>query len=171
MRLVTPSAILRDWTADDAPALARHANNPQVARSMRDAFPHPYTIRDAKAFIALATAGDSPALLLAIEVDGEAAGGIGVHPLEDVYRGTAEIGYWLSEAYWGRGIATDAVRAMVPLAFARFPIVRLQAGVFATNPASMRVLEKAGFARESVHAKAITKDGVVTDEHLYVLLR
>jgi len=137
---------------------------------MRDAFPHPYTLRDAERFIAMAT-HDRSALLLAIDVDGEAVGGIGIHPLTDVYRGTAEIGYWLSEEYWGRGIVTDAVRSMIPLAFDRFPIARLQAGIFESNPASMRVLEKCGFCREAVHRSAITKNGVLMDEYLYALVR
>ncbi len=107
-------------------------------------------------------------LLLAIEVDGMAAGGIGIHPLQDVYRKTAEIGYWLSEPCWGRGIATEAVRALVPIAFERFDIIRLQAGVFSGNTASMRVLEKCGFTREAVHHNAITKNGAIMDEMLYV---
>ncbi|MDD4255705.1 MAG: GNAT family protein [Methanofollis sp.] len=76
------------------------------------------------------------------------------------------MGYWLSEKYWGRGIATDAVRATVSRAFDLYPIVRLQAGVFENNPASMRVLEKCGFMRE-----AIMKDGVVMDEYLYALVK
>jgi len=170
MHCPTPTSVLRDWTFDDAVSLCRHADNPRIARCMRDAFPHPYMPGDAERFIVMATQNRS-ALLLAIEVDGEAVGGIGVHLLADVYRGTAEIGYWLSEKYWGRGIATDAVRAMVPLAFDRFPIVRLQAGVFESNPASMRVLEKCGFCREAVHRSAVTKGGVVMDEHLYALVR
>lgn len=169
MRCETPSSVLRDWTPEDVPALARHADNPAVACHMRDAFPHPYTRRDAETFTAMAAHTPS-ALMLAVEVDGEAVGGIGIHPLLDVYRGTAEIGYWLSEEYWGRGIATDAVRAVVPLAFDLFPIVRLQAGIFENNPASMRVLEKCGFCREAVHRSAVTKDGVVMDEYLYALL-
>lgn len=170
MRYETPSSVLRDWTPDDAPSLVRHADNPDIAAHMRDAFPHPYTPEDAEAFIAMAT-HDCPALMLAIEVDGEAVGGIGIHPLADVYRGTAEIGYWLSGDYRGRGIMTDAVRAIVPRAFALFSIVRLQAGVFENNPASMRVLEKCGFHLEAVHRSAITKDGVVMDEYLYVLVK
>ncbi|NVO66250.1 GNAT family N-acetyltransferase [Methanofollis tationis] len=170
MHRPTPTSVLRDWTPDDAVSLCRHADNPRIARCMRDAFPHPYTPGDAERFIAMATQNCS-ALLLAIEVDGEAVGGIGVHPLADVYRGTAEIGYWLSEEHWDRGIATDAVRAMIPLAFDLFPIVRLQAGVFESKPASMRVLEKCGFCLEAVHRSAITKDGVVMDEHLSALLK
>ncbi len=167
MEIVTPSAVLRDWRFDDAAPLARHANSPRIAAMMRDAFPSPYTLEDANRFIAAATSTDAN-LVLAIDLGGEAVGGIGVHPLGDVYRRTAEIGYWLSESCRGRGITTDAVRAIVPVAFDRFGIVRLQAGVFSNNPASMRVLEKAGFVREAVHASAIWKNGRLLDEVVYV---
>jgi RimJ/RimL family protein N-acetyltransferase len=167
MRITTPSALLRDWKPEDAASLARHANSPRIAAMMRDGFPSPYTLEEAHSFIAAAT-GPGSHLYLAIEVDGEAVGGIGVRPLEDVYRRTAEIGYWLSESYRGRGIATDAVRALVPIAFRRFGIVRLQAGIFSNNSASMHVLEKTGFVREAVHAKAIWKDGHLLDEVVFV---
>jgi len=170
MQIITPGAVLRDWTVRDAEALVRHANNPRIAATMRDAFPSPYTPDDAQRFIAMATA-PGPNLFLAIEVEGEACGGIGIHPLEDVHRRSAEIGYWLSESCWGRGIATGAVRALVPVAFDRFDIVRLQAGIFSDNPASMRVLEKSGFVLEAVHRNAVTKNGVTMDEHVYVILQ
>jgi RimJ/RimL family protein N-acetyltransferase len=137
---------------------------------MRDLFPSPYTINDARRFIARAT-GPSPGLLLAIEVQGKAAGGIGINPLNDTYRGTAEIGYWLAEPFWGNGIMTDAVRALVPVTFDRTALVRIQAGIFSNNPASMQVLEKCGFVREAVHRKAITKHGMVMDEVMYVRFR
>jgi RimJ/RimL family protein N-acetyltransferase len=137
---------------------------------MRDLFPSPYTLDDANRFIAMAT-GRRSGLMLAIEVDGDAAGGIGINPLEDVYRGTAEIGYWLAEPFWGKGIVTDAIRAIVPVVFEESGIVRLQAGIFSNNPASMRVLEKCGFTLEAVHRHAITKNGVVLDEMLYVRFR
>jgi RimJ/RimL family protein N-acetyltransferase len=136
---------------------------------MRDAFPSPYTVEEGRRFIAMAT-GETGILFLAIEVGGEACGGIGVHPLDDVKRRTAEIGYWLSESFWGRGIVTSAVKALVPVAYSRYDIARLQAGIFANNPASMRVLEKCGFIREAVHKDAITKNGVTLDEVMYVLL-
>jgi len=170
LHIRTPGAILRPWRNDDAPSLARYADNPRVAACMRDLFPSPYTPDDANRFIAMAT-GAPPGLLLAIEVNGEAAGGIGIRPLEDVYRGTAEIGYWLAEPFWGRGIVTDAVRALVPVAFDRTGITRIQASIFSNNPASMRVLEKCGFVREAVHRNAITKHGVIMDEVMYVRLR
>jgi [ribosomal protein S5]-alanine N-acetyltransferase len=108
MEIVTPGAVLRTWTARDAPSLARYADNPRIAAMMRDAFPSPYTLGDAHRFIALATSPGNNRFL-AIVVDGAACGGIGIHPLDDVHRRTAEIGYWLAEPYWGRGIVTDAV--------------------------------------------------------------
>ena len=95
--------------------------------------------------------GLTPNLFLAIDVKGEAVGGIGIHPLDDVKCRSAEIGYWLSESLWGKGIMSDAVRSLVPVAFERYDIVRLQAGIFSNNPASMRVQEKCGFTREAVH--------------------
>lgn len=164
----TPQATLRPWRMDDAPSVAKYADNPKVAKNMRDGFPNPYSEEDAERFLAMAT-GDGPALLLAVEIDGEACGGIGVHPFSDVYRKTAEIGYWLAEPFWGRGIMTEAVKAVVPVAFERFDIVRLQAGVYEGNIGSMRVLEKAGFEREAVHRNAIFKNGEFRDEVVFVL--
>ena len=169
LRISLHGATLRPWRETDAPALVRHANNPRIAAMMRDGFPHPYTTEDADRFITMAT-GPSQNLLLAIEADGVAIGGIGIHPFDDVYRKSAEIGYWLGEDYQGRGIATEAVRALVPVAFEQFAIIRLQAGVFSANKASMRVLEKCGFAKEAVHRNAIVKTGTVMDEVLFVRL-
>jgi ribosomal-protein-alanine N-acetyltransferase len=166
MHIITSSCTLRDWVPGDAGSLARHANNPRIAVMLRDAFPSPYTLDDAYRFISMAT-GPTPNLFLAIEVRGEAVGGIGIHPLDDVKRRSAEIGYWLSESLWGKGIVTDAVRFLVPVAFERYDIVRLQAGIFSNNPASMQVLEKCGFIREAVHRNAITKNGASLDEVMY----
>lgn len=171
MHIVTPLAALRVWSPDDLPSLVRYADNPRIAAGLRDGFPSPYTAADAERFLAMAASPASRNLLLAIDVDGEACGGIGIHPLDDVYRRTAEIGYWLAEPYWGRGIATAAVRALVPLAFERYDLARIQAGIFSNNPASMRVLEKCGFVREAVHRNAVTKNGVTLDEVMYARFR
>jgi len=171
MRIITPSALLRDWTYEDAPGIVRHADNPRIASMLREGFPSPYTLEDANRFIGMATEPGRRNLFLAIEVNGEVCGGIGIHPLEDVYRRTAEIGYWLAEPFWGKGIVTGAVRAIVPVAFDQYDIVRLQAGIFANNPASMRVLEKCGFVREAVHKNAITKNGATMDEIMYAIIR
>lgn len=170
LSIPTPSALLRPWRVGDAGSLARYADNPHIARCMRDLFPSPYRPEDAIRFIIMATSS-SRNIHLAIEVGGEAAGGIGIHRLEDVWCGTAEIGYWLAEPCWGRGIVTDAVRALMPVAFSLPGLVRLQAGVFSGNPASMRVLEKCGFFREAVHHNAVTKNGILMDEVLYVRFR
>jgi ribosomal-protein-alanine N-acetyltransferase len=129
--------------------------------------PSPYTREDAHRFISMAT-GSAPNLFLAIDVRCEAVGGIGIHPLDYVKHRSAEIGYWLSESLWRKGIMTDAVRSLVPVAFKRFDIVRIQAGIFSNNPASMRGLEKCGFIREAVHRNAITKNGAPLDEVMYV---
>lgn len=160
---------LRPWRATDAPALALHANNRNVSRHLRDRFPYPYHPSDAERFLALAVAQDPPRNL-AIEVDGEAAGSVALTLHDDVGRGTAEIGYWLAEPCWGRGIMTDAVRAMVAHGFDRFALRRIEARVFSSNPASARVLEKAGFTLEGRLRAAVIKDGEILDALVYAIL-
>lgn len=167
MSIITPGSILREWTFQDAESLARHADNPHIAAMMKDAFPTPYTLDDAYRFINRATS-PSASLFIAIERGGEAVGGIGIHPHYDATHRSADIGYWLSESCWGKGIITDAVRSLVPVVFGKCDIVRLQAGVLSNNPASMRVLEKCGFVREAVHRNAVTKQGVRLDEVSFV---
>src|SRR5215510_773343 len=147
MRLVLDHCEIRNWERRDVAALTRHANNRAVWRNLRDRFPHPYTTAHGEAWIR-AAAIERPTTSFAIAVGGEAVGGIGLLPPDDVHRRGAEIGYWLGETYWGRGIATEALRAFVPWCFQHFPICRLYAYVFEWNPASRRVLEKAGFTLE-----------------------
>jgi [ribosomal protein S5]-alanine N-acetyltransferase len=161
---------LRPWKEEDETSLVRHANNPAVARNLRDGFPHPYSLKDARQWLEMICANHSD-MVLAIEIDGEAAGGIGLHALKDVYRFNAELGYWLSEKYWGRGIISDAVGLVVAHAFNRTRWLRIFATIFEHNLASMRVLEKNGFVREAIHRKAVVKEGKVLDEHLYSLLK
>ena len=163
-------AILRPWRSEDAAALVRHANNHRIASNLRDGFPYPYTPADAKKWLGM-VGENTEDVILAIEVGGEAAGGIGLHGLKDVYRFNFEIGYWLSEKHWGRGIMSEAVGAMVQYAFTRTSCLRLYACIFENNPASMKVLEKNGFLAEAIHRKAVMKEGVLMDEHLYSLLK
>ncbi|HWP99308.1 MAG TPA: GNAT family protein [Vicinamibacterales bacterium] len=170
MELPLTRCAIRSWHPADAHALARHANSRAVWRNLRDRFPHPYTLADAEAWIARARAA-RPETHFAIAVGGEAVGGIGLELQIDVARRSAEIGYWLGEAYWGRGIATEAVRALTEHAFAAFDLCRIYAFVFEWNPASARVLEKAGFIREARLRKAVTKDGRTIDAFLYALVR
>lgn len=161
---------LRNWRADDAHSLARHANNRRVWRNLRDHFPHPYTLDDANRWICYAR-DIAPHSNFAIAVRDEAVGGAGLSLREDVYRRSAEVGYWLGEAHWGRGIATRVVRAVADYAFDSFDVCRLWAEVFEWNAASMRVLEKCGFALEARLRKSVTKDGQTVDALLYALLR
>jgi ribosomal-protein-alanine N-acetyltransferase len=164
--------VLRPFRPGDAADLARQANDPAVAANVRDVFPHPYTRADAEAWIERCRDLPAPVPVLAITLDDRVVGGIGVFLQTDVYRINAEIGYWLGQAYWGRGIATSAVRQMTAYAFAHFPdLHRLYAGVFGPNRASARVLEKAGYALEAIHPESILKNGQLLDEHVYAIRR
>lgn len=163
--------VVRDWRDDDAAALAVQANDRRVWLGLRDAFPHPYAVADARAFIGLAL-GMSPRTFFAIEADGQVAGGIGYVRHGDVERINAEVGYWLGHGYWGKGIATTAVRLLTAHAFDADPqLRRLYAVPFATNEASARVLEKAGYRREGVLRQNAIKDGRVLDQLMYAILR
>jgi RimJ/RimL family protein N-acetyltransferase len=165
MRLELSRSTIRPWQAGDEDALVRHANNRKIWLNVRDRFPHPYTRADAERWIS--TASDEPLTSFAIEVNGEAVGGIGVVLGQDIYRCSGEIGYWLGEEYWGRGIVTEAVKAMTDYAFATFDLSRIWAGVFEWNAASAKVLEKAGYKLEARLRKAVIKDGQIIDELLY----
>ena len=170
MRLELSKCVLRSWRAEDAPELAAGANNRNVWITLRDRMPHPYTLADAESWLDTRAEGKSDHLLC-IEVDGHVAGGIGLHPGEDVARLTAELGYWLAEPLWGRGIMTEAVRAMVAHGFATSPLERIEAYVFANNPASTRVLEKCGFQCEGRLRRSVIKDGQMLDSFLYAIMR
>ncbi|HET8833450.1 MAG TPA: GNAT family N-acetyltransferase [Gemmatimonadales bacterium] len=170
MELEFPGGRIRSWRAGDAPSLARHADNRKIWLQVRDRFPHPYTLDAAESWVALASAAD-PETQFAIEVNGEAAGGIGVFLQQDVERYSAEIGYWLGEAHWNRGITSAAVRRFTDYAFDRFGLCRLYANVFETNPGSCRVLERAGYQLEGRLRRAAVKDGQVLDGLLYAAVR
>jgi RimJ/RimL family protein N-acetyltransferase len=141
-----------------------------IWRNLRDAFPHPYTLANAQHWIRSANPA-TPVTNFAIVVDGNAVGGIGLVLKDDVFRRSAEIGYWLGEEYWGRGIVTEAVRAVTDYAFTTFGLCRVYAGVFEWNRASMRVLEKAGYEFECRMRKSVIKDGEIIDELIYAMVR
>lgn len=157
---------IRLWRGADAASLVLHANNINVARQLRDRFPHPYTRSDAAAFLRHVAAAERPTTF-AIEVDGDAAGGIGFVPGTDVERFSAEIGYWLGEAFWGRGVVTEALTIVTGFAFDEFNLLRLFALPFADNTASVRVLEKAGYVREARLRSSSVKYGEPRDQFLY----
>jgi [ribosomal protein S5]-alanine N-acetyltransferase len=161
---------VRSWKKSDVESLVRHGNNLNVWRNLRDRFPHPYTREEAREWIEFSRAC-KPEVDFAIEAAGEAIGGIGLKPGIDVERYSAEIGYWVGEAFWGRGIATAALAATAAYAFRELGLMRIFAVPFATNQASARVLEKAGFTREAVLRRSAVKEGIVLDQWLYAITR
>jgi RimJ/RimL family protein N-acetyltransferase len=170
VRLDCGLCIVRDWSIRDKASLVRVANNRNVWRNLTDRFPHPYTDADADFWFALQGKTAQPTHW-AIEVEGQAVGGIGVELGEGVHAKSGHFGYWLGEPYWGRGIMTAAVRATSEHVFDRFDVVRLEAPVFEWNPASMRVLEKCGFIREGLLRRSVLKDGQLIDTVLYARVR
>lgn len=170
VRIQGSSFLLRPFDMEDISGLVKHANNPRIAINLRDGFPHPYTEKDAENWIRMVMENRAD-LILAIEVNGEAAGGIGLHGGKDVYRFNAEIGYWLSERYWGKGIISEAVKLVVEYGFTHHKWTRIHAGVFSSNPASMKVLEKCGFTLEALFRKSVLKGGEYLDEHVYSILK
>jgi ribosomal-protein-alanine N-acetyltransferase len=166
VRLSLGVCVVRDWMAEDIPSLARHANNRNIWINLRDRFPYPYTEAHARDFLAHVAQQD-PVTVWALEVDREAAGAIGLVILSDVERVSAEIGYWLGEAYWGRGVATAALRAVTTEAFRHFALRRIFALPFGDNAASIRVLEKAGYVLEGRMPDSAIKNGVVRDQWMF----
>ncbi|GAB3326512.1 GNAT family N-acetyltransferase [Larkinella ripae] len=153
----------------DAEPIAHLANNRALWLNLRDRMPHPYTLADAVWFVETAQKGDS-GLVFGVYVEGEFAGVAGVVMQTDVHRLSGEIGYWLGEPYWGRGIATAAIRHLIQYTFANTELIRLFAGIFAHNKPSMRVLEKNGFRLDIIQRAAVYKDGKILDEYRYSLI-
>ncbi len=171
MEIPAKGFVLRSWRYDDEASLVRNANNRRIWINLTDAFPHPYTEAHARRWIGMCQDEPRRSMQFAIVLEGIAIGGIGFEPCAGIHRLTARIGYWLGEAYWGRGIATEALVHTSAHAFARFDFERLQAEVFEYNQASARVLEKVGYTLEGRLSRNCLKDGRVVDELIYALLR
>jgi RimJ/RimL family protein N-acetyltransferase len=169
MQLQLEHSVIRSWRPEDVGSLVQHANDRRVWMNVRDRFPHPYGRRDGLAFIRMARRV-RPETLFAIAVNGEAVGGIGAVLQHDVERISAEIGYWLGFAYWGRGIGTEAVREFTRHAIRRYHLTRLFAVVFEYNTASCRVLEKAGYELEGRLRRSAIKDGQIVDQFQYAFV-
>jgi RimJ/RimL family protein N-acetyltransferase len=169
MQLPLRSCEVRTWSASDVPSLVVNADNRRIWANLRDRFPHPYTKADARAFIREVRSRE-PETNFAIAVDGAAVGGIGFELQSDVDRVSAEIGYWLGESWWGRGIATEALIAVTRHGVERYGLTRLFALPFAQNAASCRVLEKAGYVREGYLRRSAIKDGLVLDQIQYAFI-
>jgi RimJ/RimL family protein N-acetyltransferase len=166
MNLKLRTCEIRSWRSSDLESLVRYANNRNIWINLRDRFPHPYTTRDGHAFLKH-TREQRPETGFAIVVDHQAAGGIGFQLHADVERVSAEIGYWLGEPLWGRGIMTEALVALTEYAIATHGLTRVYAVPFAWNRGSCRVLEKAGYVLEGRLRRSAVKDGQVTDQLQY----
>ena len=169
MHVSLTTCSVRSWRAADADSLVTYANNRKIWLNLRDRFPHPYTKRDALEFLRSVRA-QQPNTVFAIVVDDEAVGSIGFFPQADIGRVSAEIGYWLAEPFWGRGITTDALVAVTKHAIEQHQLTRIFAMPFASNRASCRVLEKAGYVLEARLRRSAIKDGAIVDQFQYAFV-
>jgi ribosomal-protein-alanine N-acetyltransferase len=161
---------LRQWRISDLDNLVKYGNNMKIAQNLTDAFPHPYTKEAGEKFIEMANQ-KNPISIFAICFNNEAIGGIGVHPQQDIHQKSAELGYWLAEPFWGKGIMSTAVKQMIEFAFNNFDINRLYARPFSSNIGSQKVLEKCGFTHEATLKKSIYKNGLYLDELIYSIVK
>ena len=168
MNLSSGKTSLRHFRDEDQQRLSELANNEKIGRNLRDGFPFPYTLADAANFISRFKAHPS---FFAIEYNGEYVGNISLVPLDNVYRRTAEIGYFLGEPYWNKGIMTSAVNIITEFGFRELDLIRIHTGIYEYNPASQRVLEKCGFVKEGVFRKNICKNGQMFDEIRFAKIR
>jgi [ribosomal protein S5]-alanine N-acetyltransferase len=166
MELGNTQVKLRKWSSEDIDCLVQYANNTNIAENLTNQFPHPYTVSDGIVFINITTQ-HSPTQIFCIDVNGQAVGAIGIHPQQDIFCKNAELGYWLAEPFWGKGIMTAVVKQVVDYGFQNFAIDRIFARPFRTNISSQKVLEKAGFVLEAILAKTIYKNGIYQDECIY----
>ena len=164
--------LLRPWRAEDAKEIWCYANNRKVAENLRDVFPFLYEQRDATDFIGHCIKSEGKGQICrAICVDEKPVGSIAISLGQDVYRRSAELGYWLAEPFWGKGIMSQAVAQICQEAFERFDIVRIYAEPYAYNKGSRRVLEKAGFVLEGILKQSVYKNGQMHDSCIYALLK
>lgn len=163
---IEQDVVLREFTQDDIHKMAEFANNPKIAMNLRDGFPHPYTTDDARRFFDMVNF-QHPKTIFAIEYQGSYVGNISLSVGTDVYQKSAEIGYFIGEPFWNKGITTKAVNLITKFGFQNLDIVRIYTGVFDYNLASQRVLEKCGFVREAVFWKAVCKYDKIYDEIRY----
>lgn len=171
MEIVFEGIVLRPWELSDAPELALIADNKKIADNLRDGFPSPYSLRDAQDWLNLIKPENHPPRLFAITIDKKVVGNFGIVTKTNIYRKNVEIGFFVSEKFWGKGIATKAIRAAVSYAFETFDIVRIYAEVFSDNIASRKALEKAGLKIEATILQNIIKNGIIKDSCIYSILR
>ncbi len=168
--IIDEHLLLRPFRISDIYSLAIHANNKKISDNLNDGFPYPYTEKNATEFID-SLKNDQPPKILAIVYNEEAVGAIGIFPQSKVQRLNAEIGYWVGEKYWGKGIASGALRSMLAYAFENFDLMRIYARPFPHNPASQRVLVKSGFKLEAIIKNGLCKNDTIFDELIYSMLK
>lgn len=161
---------LRPWTERDLPNLVKYGNNIKIFNNLTDSFPHPYTLEWAEKFLAMQRTENGP-FIRAIDLDGEAIGTLGLHAQTDIYRMNRELGYWLAEPFWGKGIMTQAVVLMTSLGFQELEVHRIFARPFGRNIASQKILEKAGYKQDAFIKESFFKNGVYEDEWIYSVRR
>jgi len=163
---------IRPWKLEDAPHLAEALNNIKIHNNLRDGLPFPYTVDDAKTFIkAMLDADKDKTYAFAITVEDKAIGSVGIFRKDNIHSRTAELGYYISESYWGRGLGTNAVKQVCRLVFETTDIIRIFAEPFSYNTASCRVLEKSGFSLEGILRKNAVKNGMIIDMKLFALVK
>lgn len=171
VRIEGEGYVLREFSYSDCESLAENANNDKIWNNLMDHFPHPYTKQDAFDYISMVQATPGPLTRFAIDVNGKAVGSIGFSSEGDIESVTAEIGYWIGEKYWGHGIMHKVLNDVTEYAFRNFHYAKVYALVFSYNPASMHVLEKAGYQLEAVLHKAAVKNGQLIDFYYYSKMR
>jgi RimJ/RimL family protein N-acetyltransferase len=171
MEILFEGIILRPWTLNDAADLAVIADNKKIADNLRDGLPFPYTLKDAQDWLNLILPENYPPRFFAITIDKQVVGSIGIVSKTDIYRKNFEVGFFICENFWGRGIMTKAIKAAVSYSFSSFDIERVYAEVFSDNIASRRALEKAGLKHEATLRRNIIKNGIIKDSCIYSILR
>jgi [ribosomal protein S5]-alanine N-acetyltransferase len=161
---------LRNWKMEDLDVLVKHANNPNISNNLTNKFVYPYTNVNGISFIQFANQ-NTPAHIQAILLDGIVVGSIGIHPQDDIMYKNAEMGYWVAEEFWNKGIIQKAIKQMIKYGFGNFEIDRIFARPFGTNIPSQKVLEKSGFVLEATFKNTIFKNGEYKDELVYAVRR
>lgn len=163
---------IRKWRIEDAADLASVLSNKKVQDNLRDGLPYPYREQDGKEFIlAMLSADENDTFAFAITVNEKVIGSIGAFRQTNIHSKTAELGYYIAEEYWGKGIMTEAVKQLCSYVFSNSDMIRIYAEPFAYNIGSQRVLEKAGFQYEGTLRRNAVKNGKVLDMKMYALIR
>jgi RimJ/RimL family protein N-acetyltransferase len=171
MEIHSEDIILRPWSLNDASQIVPIANNRNIADNLRDGFPYPYSIDNARSWLNMVIPDNDPTRFFAITADERIIGSIGLVSKSDIYRKNMEMGYFLGEEFWGKGIATIAIKAITSYAFSDFDIIRVYAEPFSDNQGSRRALEKAGFKLEATLRSNVIKNGIIKDSCIYSVLK